>query len=76
MQLAPGSGYWYWFSRSAAMNWSMRGSLASASLSWWPQDCSEIGWSSPGNGVISMYGWPSTLLRSVSSASPVTWSGL
>jgi hypothetical protein len=54
LQLAPGSGWVLGLTRRAAMNWSMRSSPASASLSWCPQDCSEIGWSRPGYGDITM----------------------
>src|SRR5262245_12466729 len=45
---APGSGVVYRLARNALMNWSMRSSSTLSSLSWCPQDCSEIGWSSVG----------------------------
>ncbi len=47
-QLAPTSGWVYWFCFSDEMNSSMRGSATSPTLSWWPQDCSETGESRPG----------------------------
>src|SRR6266508_1672627 len=65
-QVAPFSGPWL---RSALMKSSIRPSLASSSLSWKPQACTEIGVSSPLYGLINMYSLPFTRL-----ASAATWS--